>query len=67
MGLVNGKVGLVTGGGSGIGRACALLLARGGGSVRLRRRYEARFGEVRLRGDRSAATDFHTAHPVLER
>jgi len=33
MGLVEGKVAIVTGGASGIGAACATTLARGGAKV----------------------------------
>ena len=58
MGRVSGKVAIVTGGGRGIGRACAGLLAREGARVYLTDRDEGpgREAEAEIRGEGGDAT-----------
>lgn len=53
---LSGKIGIVTGAGSGIGRACAIALARKGARVALVGRRKSRIEEVAHEiGDRAVA------------
>jgi NAD(P)-dependent dehydrogenase (short-subunit alcohol dehydrogenase family) len=63
---LQGKAALVTGGGSGIGAACAAALTRAGAKVTVLGRREAKLAEVVARGDAAAlvAADI-TALPAL--
>ena len=55
MRVLEGKTALVTGGGSGIGAACAAALTRAGARVTVLGRREAKLREVVARGDAAAA------------
>ena len=58
----NGKVAIVTGGGSGVGRHSALALARDGYSVAIAGRRVQQLEENEGRGGRGRLTDTGLAH-----
>jgi NADP-dependent 3-hydroxy acid dehydrogenase YdfG len=71
MGLLDGQVAIMTGGGSGIGRAAALMLAAEGAHVvvagRRKAPLEAVAGEIARAGGRAAARTCDVARPAEAR
>ena len=67
MGTLDGQSALITGGGSGIGLACARHLARDGAAVVLAGRSQERLdaGAATLRAELDAASSSHEVHTVV--
>ena len=66
MGRVEGKVALVTGGASGIGRACALMLAREGASVAVTDIQDREGREVVTQIESDGGTAIYLRHDVTQ-